>query len=829
MESTQKQSRQWVQGVLTAAEPTEVRIRPISQGWGRLQRAKSINSEPLNIHGRPFAWGLGTHADSEIVLQGPPMERIQGFAGADENSATRGATVLPRFEFWIEADGRELWRSQVLTSKDPAAAFDVSLGGAKKAVLKCRAVDGNLNWAHADWAEPVVVLVGGRKVKLGEPDAPHLLEPEIPLSFVYGGQPSATLLPAWQSTHHSSTLPDGVTLHALSWHDPATGLECVLELKEFPGFSAVEWVAHFRNTGKSPTPILENILPLDLAGAVDGQLILHRSRGSFFSKDDFATSQDLLTPGQPIVMTPVEGRSSTRWLPFFNLIQQSPSVPGLDFRVPKDAPPQTTRGAVIAIGWTGCWSSRSELSTGGALHVQAGLEKTHLSLNPGESIRTPSILLLNWDGKPIDGNNALRQFILKHHSPRPDGKPVVPPICNLTWGGMKSSAHLDRIKLIARERLPYDYYWVDAGWYGPADSYSPDEHKGDWFKHVGNWSVNPVAHPNGLRPLADAIHQAGMKFLLWVEPERAIWGTPVTKEHPEWFIGPRTEGASVLLNLGLPEARAWLTQFMSRLITENAVDCYRQDFNIDPLPLWRAADAPDRVGMTETLYIQGLYAFWDSLLADHPGLLIDNCASGGRRLDLEMISRSISLWRSDVQCFADYDIECSQSQTLGLNIWVPLNSCGTQVGPGDTYRFRSCLSAGINVTLYAYEYQPIDPAYPYDWHRRMMADFQRARPLFTGNFYPLTPFQQNKEAWGGFQCHRPDSGQGMVVAFRREKCPYSAASLPLNELDPAGRYELEDADTGTRTTEIGQKLLEDGLSLTMDKPRSSKLVFYRKL
>lgn len=250
---------------------------------------------------------------------------------------------------------------------------------------------------------------------------------------------------------------------------------------------------------------------------------------------------------------------------------------------------------------------------------------------------------------------------------------------------------------------------------------------------------------------------------------------------------------------------------------------------MEPLPYWRKADAPDRIGMTEIKYIEGLYAFWDALLAAHPDLVIDNCASGGRRIDLETISRSIPLWRSDVQCLPAFDPDCSQSQTLGLNVWVPLNACGTQDNPGDTYRFRSCLSAGIVFHAFGYEYRPVEPTYPFAWHRKMMQDFLRARPMFTGNFYPLTPFQQNKETWGGFQCHRADLNAGIVLLFRRPACPYSAGRIPLNELESAAHYEFEDADTGECQSLTGEELLKNGVPVKLEEPRSSRLLFYRKV
>ena len=77
--------------------------------------------------------------------------------------------------------------------------------------------------------------------------------------------------------------------------------------------------------------------------------------------------------------------------------------------------------------------------------------------------------------------------------------------------------------------------------------------------------------------------------------------------------------------------------------------------------------------MTEIKHIEGLYAFWDELLARHPGLIIDNCAGGGQRIDLETISRSVPLSRSDLQCWP-FDPTREQNQTQGLAPWVPLSA-----------------------------------------------------------------------------------------------------------------------------------------------------------
>ena len=85
-------------------------------------------------------------------------------------------------------------------------------------------------------------------------------------------------------------------------------------------------------------------------------------------------------------------------------------------------------------------------------------------------------------------------------------------------------------------------------------------------------------------------------------------------------------------------------------------DYYRQDFNMQPDIYWAANDEPGRTGMKEIRHIEGLYYFWDYLLSRFPNLLIDNCASGGRRIDWETIGRSAPLWRSDYYHYDDPDV-----------------------------------------------------------------------------------------------------------------------------------------------------------------------------
>lgn len=116
-----------------------------------------------------------------------------------------------------------------------------------------------------------------------------------------------------------------------------------------------------------------------------------------------------------------------------------------------------------------------------------------------------------------------------------------------------------------------------------------------------------------------------------------------------------------------------MSELISKRLSEYGIDVYREDYNIDPLDFWRKNDAPDHQGMTEIRFVEGDYAFWDALLARHPGLWIDNCASGGRRIDLETCMRSVPLWRSDTSCSPGHP-EWNQQQSVSLCQYLPLHT-----------------------------------------------------------------------------------------------------------------------------------------------------------
>ena len=100
-------------------------------------------------------------------------------------------------------------------------------------------------------------------------------------------------------------------------------------------------------------------------------------------------------------------------------------------------------------------------------------------------------------------------------------------------------------------------------------------------------------------------------------------------------------------------------RYLSAAVEEYTLDVLRMDYNLDPGmrdtsylsctfynylssyclehfvgPIWQANDKDGRSGLVEVAYVEGLYTMWDAILSMHPGLLIDDCSSGGRRIDV---------------------------------------------------------------------------------------------------------------------------------------------------------------------------------------------------
>jgi alpha-galactosidase len=760
-----------------------------------IARVRSWRGTPFQLGEKTYTNGLAFNATKHILVHlGKPARRFTADIGLENNDDTRRgeAQGAGSVTFHVLVGGKEVFASTVRRRKDGPLPLSVPLEGAREFEIRVGDGGDGRGWDQALWAEATVLLEDGSSVSL------HALPWEgnpFGLSFQYGGASSAELLGQWPRKVEERAPGERSTRRDVLYLDPATGLELRVQTERFTDFPAVEWVVFLTNHGATNTPLLEDFQVLDsvLPVPTSGEATLHWAKGGVASFDDFAPQTTGLKAGEKRRFQPGGGRSSNEVLPFFNL-------QGAD------------GGVIAAVGWSGEWAAEFAGGPRGQVSLKAGLARTHLRLLPGESIRTPRILLLFYQGDRWRGQNLLRQFILAHHRPLRGGKPLLAPITCGNWGGTRAEVHLDNIQKFIQHQLPIEYYWIDAEWYG----------KGDWASNVGNWRVKPDLYPAGFKPLSDTLRASGRELMLWFEPERVIKGTEWQREHRDWMFDHG--GNTLLFNLGNPQARQFVTDFISDRITEFGLGCYRQDFNMDPLPYWHAADAPDRQGMAETRHIEGLYAFWDDLLKRHPNLIIDNCASGGRRIDLETIGRSTPFWRTD----GPRDAIAHQCHTYGLMPWVPL-SATSQDREGDDYEFRSSMCSALCIN-WAHSgdgpCQRLPENFPFAWAKAALDQYLQLRSYYYGDFYPLTGYSQAADVWMAYQLDGPAPGKGLVVALRRPDSPYYSARFGLHGLDPSASYRVTNLDTRQQADYSGSVLTRDGLEIVLPSKPGSALLAY---
>jgi alpha-galactosidase len=542
----------------------------------------------------------------------------------------------------------------------------------------------------------------------------------------------------------------------------------------------------------------------------DDDFIVHHAKGSESALTDYAPLVDPLPPNGSLAIHSrgiPSGVPSQEALPMFNVEWDG-------------------QGVIAGLGWTGPWQANFQRDKEAALQVRAGMDRTYLVLHPGEEIRSPRVLLLFWMGERNRAQNLWRRLILAHYSPRPGGKPFAGLIGDANWGSwMPADKHIAQLQWWGDNDMPVDCYWMDAGW--------TDMSRG-WAAHQSQQVPDKNLFPNGLQPVSGAAHNRGMKFLLWFVPESAWPGVGIVAEHPEWLPKPfscKEYGDQVFYGLdhGNPPVNRFMIDHFSKIIADYGIDVFRQDGT----NIWPEDTSSDRAGISQIRFIEGFYAFWDGLLKNHPSLLIDNCACGGRKLDLETIRRSIVLWRSDCQASGLFDPISSQVFNQGLFPWIPLSAGAVPMGsPVSAYAMRSAYCPAM---VLAWPMVNITDLEKERWSRkdvgllrRLLKEYVAVRPYTFGDYYPLAPHSLEQTVWAAWQFDRPDLGEGMVQAFRRPESVDKSIRATLRGLDADAVYTLTNLDVADTTEMTGRELLDSGIPIAINDQPGSAVITYKK-
>lgn len=634
-----------------------------------------------------------------------------------------------------------------------------------------------------------------------------------PFSFTYGEENSEKFIRKWNFSKKRVASNDAdVVKYEVTYSEPgAGGIEVKCDVTGFTNFEAIEWTLHFTNKGDKNSKNIKNVSAANMlfSAKSDKKITIFTARGSNGSRHDFAPV--VITPESDTTYTfmPKHGRSSdTDGFPFFNIATDG------------------GRGVMLSVGWTGTWFADFTMKDG-KLHNLSGMRNTDLFLYSGESIRTPLISLMFWDGKErIDGQNKFRQFILAHHTRKINGKNAEAPLCGgFEWGDpapcneygcLTEEMAIAMAKRYKQFGIMPDVFWLDAGWYKGAGG--PNFDGKNWYNTVGNWQVDRERFPDGFKNLSKTIHELGAKFMVWFEPERVYKGSYLYKNYPQWIL---TSGNSdnCIFDLGNKEACDFMCKHIGDFIEENGIDYYRQDFNWALDGYWNEKDKKEgRKGISEIRHIEGLYRYWDYLLTRFPEMQIDNCASGGRRIDLETTSRSLPLWRTD---YHYGEPNGYQNQTYNLNIFIPLN--GTGLYSTDPYHWRSSFSSATVIN-----WENTARSGNIKEMREVVAKFKLLKQYFLEDFYPLCGDGDltGDEHCIAYQLNKESDSSGYIFAFRRGANAPEKFTVKLKGLVAEKNYTLTDDDTKDTIIKSGSELM-NGVEIKFDKAPGSVLIFYK--
>lgn len=582
-------------------------------------------------------------------------------------------------------------------------------------------------------------------------------------------------------------LPDSYDyIDKIVFRNSEKNLEVTVEATLFEENATCQWTVYIKNIGNGNSGVISDFYALD-SSFTTGDADIYYSMGSDTAASDFSLIRKNLTSFTKI-FSGNEGKPTEKYLPYFNISGEN-------------------GGMILGIGWTGQWTA-SLSEKDGSTDISVKQEHFEAYLLPGEEVRSPLVSVSFYENSnPLKGFNIFRKWITDCVYPEnvtqnvytvmevagPESKRTSDEIIEIL-NGINDSVYADT-----------DAFWMDAGWY---------EYNEGWYDGVGNWTVDTSRYDNGISELSGYAKEKGLGHVLWYEPERVFPGTQfhnIGSQHEEWLI--YGDGDNIMWNLADEDALTYYCEYLVNSMKENGVTIYRQDFNFAPLEYWQNADRDfydGRTGICENHYVTNLYRFLDYLTANIDGLIIDNCASGGKRLDLEMAFRSIPFWRSDYNCAVHYNLfEATQSQTYGLSFWLPVS--GTALNMQSEYSSRSAVMPLMLMDFFANTH----PDFSF---------YKEQRELMTGRYYPIDFGSFDKNKMHAMQYTTDDGLAGTALIYKRPEVTKTEYTVKLNGLVPSKTYSIYDIDTPeTVYTLTGEELMNEGFTIPL--PDGEKAIF----
>jgi alpha-galactosidase len=678
-------------------------------------------------------------------------------------------------------DGRPAW---LLETRDMAMAL--SLGSSDALLLDHWGAAAHAADPAAYLARPQAIRPSQRVFLDGQPLAypvygdPTFKEPCLAVVYADGAR-VANL--AFREARVGSSLE-------LVFVDEPYGLEVTHVFEVFPDHDVIARSVRLDNHGQHPIRV-ERLLSAGLAlpPADYEAWTLHGQWGR-----EYQLQRRRLGPGKLSVESR-RGFTSHEANPWFAL-----GEPGT---VTEDS----GRVWVGALGWSGSWLAVFEVERNDALNVVAGIQPFDFAwhLAPGEQLVSPPLYCGSSDGGLGGAGRLMHRFLADAVLPAAQRARPRPVLYN-SWEATAFDVRVDHQIALARRAaaMGVELFVVDDGWFGARAS----DHAG-----LGDWVVNREKFPNGLGELIDAVHDLGMRFGLWVEPEMVNPDSDLCRAHPDWTLHFPGRAATLarnqlVLNFAREDVRRAILDQLRAILRAHDIAFLKWDHNRPLTEVGWPAAPPERQREVWVRHVRGVYEVFAALRDEFPQLLIESCASGGGRADLGILRYTDQVWVSDNTEAADrLQIQYGYSRAYAPRTMVnwATDSPNQQTGRTSPLAFRFHVAMqgvlGVGGDIGHWTEAECDEA------RGLVEQYRRIRPTVQlGTQFWLVP--PSAVGLCAVQYVSPARDASVLLLYQvRGELGSGARRVRLRGLDPERRYRRR-AD-GLTTT--GASLMAAGL------------------
>ena len=397
------------------------------------------------------------------------------------------------------------------------------------------------------------------------------------------------------------------------------------------------------------------------------------------------------------------------------------------------------------------------------------------------------------------------------------------PILINNWEATYFNFNEEKILQIARraKELGVEMLVLDDGWFGKRNTDNCS---------LGDWVVNPEKLPGGLNGLSDRLHDLGLKFGLWFEPEMISPDSDLYRAHPDWCLHvdgrARVEMRNqLILDLSRKEVQDYIIESVSAVLESARIEYVKWDMNRNMTEPFSGAQTPERQKETQHRYMLGLYRVLEEITARFPEILFESCSGGGGRFDPGMLYYMPQTWTSD-----DSDAVERMFIQYGTSFVYPPCAMGAhvsavpnhQTGRTTAMQTRGDVALGGNFG-FELDLSQLSDA-DAETVRRLIEREKQVRTLVrTGEFTRLlSPFDHPYAAW---QFRARDNSEALICAYRLMTRPATPhLLLRASGLDESAAYMDDDGNTCS-----GAALTRYGIWLHLPGDFTSKVIHLRRI